>query len=70
MLVAQTQMNLSEAMAQKAQFIGDGALARRALGIAANAEMGFTLWAHDEGIEVAQANIARISGIIDELERQ
>lgn len=70
LVVAQTQMNLSEAMAQKAQFIGDGALARRAMGIAANAEMGFTLWTHDKGIEVAQANIARISGIIDELERQ
>jgi hypothetical protein len=68
LLVAQTQTNLSEAMAQKAEIKGDAALARQALGIAAEAEMGFTLWAHDEGIEVAQANCARISGIIDEIE--
>lgn len=68
LLLAQTQVNLSEAMAKKAQITGDAALARRALGIAADGEMGFTLWAHDEGIEVAQANCARISDIIDEIE--
>lgn len=70
LLVAQTQTNLSEAMAQKAEITGDAPLARRALGIAADAEMGFTLWAHDDGIEVAQANCARISRIIDEVERR
>jgi hypothetical protein len=69
LLVAQTQTNLSEAMAQKAEITGDAPLARQALGIAADAEMGFTLWAHDEGIEVAQANIAQIFDAIGTIEK-
>lgn len=70
LLVAQTQVNLSEAMAQMAEIESDTALARRALHIAGCAEVGFTLLAHDEGIEVAQANCARISDIIQAIENK
>jgi tetratricopeptide (TPR) repeat protein len=63
--LAQVQMNLSEAMAELAKQKRDTHMARRALRIAGDAEMNFTLWAHDEGIAVAQANIARIVSIID-----
>ena len=69
LLQAQTQVNLSEAMAQIAEITENGTLARHAMNIAADAEMGFTLWAHDEGIEVAQANIARITGVIVAIEQ-
>lgn len=69
LLQAQTQVNLSEAMAQIAEITDNGTLARHAMNIAADAEMGFTFWAHDEGIEVAQANIARITGVIDAIEQ-
>ncbi|WP_430443818.1 hypothetical protein [Sphingorhabdus contaminans] len=68
LLQAQAQVNLSEAMAQLAAITGNVILSRRALEIASDAEMGFTLWAHDEGIEVAQANCAAIMGTIDAME--
>lgn len=66
--LAQVRMNLSEAMAQKGEIIGDAALARDALNIAIDAHMTFTLWGHDDGFEVAQANCERISAIIDVIE--
>jgi tetratricopeptide (TPR) repeat protein len=69
LLKAQTLVNLSEAMAQKAEILGDATLALRAHNIALDAAMEFTLWAHDEGIEVAQANCARIITIVDAIER-
>ncbi len=68
--LAQVRMNLSEAMALKGELTGDAALARSALDIATDAHLAFTLWAHDEGIEVAQANCARISATIDAIENQ
>jgi tetratricopeptide (TPR) repeat protein len=66
--LAQVQMNLSEAMAELGKLEGDADMARNALQIAGDAELNFTLWAHNEGIEVAQANCARIVAIIDEIE--
>jgi hypothetical protein len=68
--LAQVQMNLSEAMAEFAKLEGNADMARKALQIAGDAEMNFTLWAHDEGIEVAQANCARIVAIIEKIERR
>jgi tetratricopeptide (TPR) repeat protein len=66
--LAQVQTNLSEAMAELAKLQGDADMARKALRIAGDAEMNFTLWAHDEGIEVAQANFAKIMEIIDRID--
>lgn len=66
--LAQVQTNLSEAMAELARLKGDADMARKALRIAGDAELNFTLWAHDEGIEVAQANIAQIVTIIEDIE--
>jgi hypothetical protein len=68
--LAQVQMNLSEAMAELAKLQSDADMARKALRIASDAEVNFTLWAHDEGIETAQANCAQIMAIIKELENQ
>jgi hypothetical protein len=66
--LAQVQTNLSEAMAELAKIMGDADMAHKALRIAGDAELNLTLWAHDEGIEVAQSNCARIVAIIDEIE--
>jgi hypothetical protein len=67
---AQIMMSMSEAIAQKAELMGDAELASAALGVAEAALMGFTLSAHEEGIEAAQAVCQRISEIIDEIERR
>jgi tetratricopeptide (TPR) repeat protein len=66
--LAQVRINLSEAMAQKGEIIGDVAIARAALNIATDAHMAFTLWGHDEGFEVAEANCERISATINLIE--
>jgi tetratricopeptide (TPR) repeat protein len=68
--LAQVQTNWSEAMAELAKLQGDAQMARNALQIAGDAEMNFMLWAHDEGIEVAQANIAKIATIIKGVETE
>lgn len=66
--LGQVQTNLSEAMAELAKIEGNAGLARKALGVAGDAEMTFTLWAHDEGIELAQANCAKIMAVVKEIE--
>lgn len=42
--------------------------AARVLGEGGDAEMTFTLWAHDEGIELAQANCAKFMAAVEEIE--
>lgn len=66
--LGQVQTNLSEAMAELAKIEGDADLARNALRVAGDAEMTFTLWAHGEGIELAQANCAKIMAVVEEIE--
>jgi tetratricopeptide (TPR) repeat protein len=66
---AQLLMSMSEAIAQKAELVGDAMLASSALGIAKVAHTGFTLWAHEEGIEAARFNFQGISEIIDKIMR-
>lgn len=66
--LAQARLNLSEAMACKAEIEGDADLAHRALAIAGEAEMAFAKLGHEKGVEVAQANCARICAIINEIE--
>jgi hypothetical protein len=67
---AQIMMSMSEAIGQKAELVRDAELARAGLGVAEAALMGFNLSAHEEGIEAAQANFARISQIIEEIGRR
>ena len=68
LLLAQVQVNFSEAMAQLAKIRCNADLARQALQVAGEAERNFTLWAHDNGIEIAQANTENIAVIIDKIE--
>ena len=70
LLVAQTQVNLSEAMACRAEIEGDADLAHRALAIAGEAKMGFANLDHEEGCEVAIANNDRIIATIQAIEKR
>jgi hypothetical protein len=68
--LGQVQINLSEAMAELAKVEGDIDVARNALSVAGDAEMTFTLWAHDEGIELAQANLAKVTAVVKGMEEK
>lgn len=68
--LAQARLNLSEAMACKAEIEGDADLAHRALAIAGEAKMGFANLDHEEGCEVAIANNDRIIATIQAIEKR